>query len=69
MLVKFASICDSCSTRGPEYEAYPSCSECGLDLCFNCARELDDYVPDRGPCRKCEQELDSEWMIDRQQVD
>ena len=52
-LVKFASICDSCGMRGEEYSALPTCSECHLDLCFNCAPELDDYLPEKGPCREC----------------
>jgi hypothetical protein len=35
-LVKFASICDACGNRSAEYEAYPSCRECGHDICLEC---------------------------------
>jgi len=32
-IVKFASVCDECGKRGPEYEAFRFCRECGRDLC------------------------------------
>jgi hypothetical protein len=32
-IVRFAHVCDHCRKRGPEYEAFLSCRECGRDLC------------------------------------
>jgi hypothetical protein len=45
--VRFASICDHCGKRGPEYQAYLRCRECGADLCP--AHRNDDFSePERG---------------------
>ena len=29
-IVRFASVCDQCGKRGPEYQAYLSCGNVGL---------------------------------------
>lgn len=39
-VVRFAVTCDSCGQRSLEYRAWPSCRECGNDVCPRC------YVPD-----------------------
>jgi hypothetical protein len=46
-IVRFASVCDHCGKRGPEYEAYLSCRECGRDLCPAC-RNSDFNEEERG---------------------
>jgi hypothetical protein len=35
-IVRFASVCDQCGKRGPEYQAYLSCRACGRDRCPEC---------------------------------
>jgi hypothetical protein len=34
-MVKFAMLCDvdGCKKRSPEYTPWPSCTECGSDVC------------------------------------
>lgn len=32
-VVRFAHVCDHCGKRGPEYEAFLHCRNCGRDLC------------------------------------
>ena len=46
-IVRFASVCDHCGKRGPEYEAYLFCRECGRDLCPAC-RNSDFNEQERG---------------------
>jgi hypothetical protein len=41
-IVRFATICDGCGTRGPEYQAYLHCRECLDDVCPAC-----DVAPER----------------------
>jgi hypothetical protein len=38
-IVRFATLCDSCEARSPEYTSWPSCVECGLDTCSKCSAE------------------------------
>lgn len=38
MLVCFATLCDLCAARSPEYTSWPTCRECGRDTCLACAR-------------------------------
>jgi hypothetical protein len=37
MIVRFATLCDTCRVRSGEYAAWPSCRECGEDCCLMCA--------------------------------
>lgn len=32
-IVQFASICDICDARSEEYSKFPSCRDCGADVC------------------------------------
>ena len=50
--VKFACICDRCSTRGPEYEFFPHCTVCDLELCESCLPDADPETG-KGVCLKC----------------
>jgi hypothetical protein len=36
-LVKFATLCDKCEKRSPEYSAWPSCRMCMDHICTSCA--------------------------------
>lgn len=35
-MVKFATTCDHCAARSAEYEAWPTCRTCKLDVCGAC---------------------------------
>lgn len=35
--VRFATICDLCGKRSPEYHKYEHCADCGDDVCPDCA--------------------------------
>ncbi len=37
MTVRFAQLCDRCQVRSEEYHQYPICSDCGEDICRECA--------------------------------
>lgn len=41
-IVKFASICDLCGVRGEEYSMFPSCRDCGADVCPKCCTDHDE---------------------------
>jgi hypothetical protein len=34
--VRFATICDACGKRSPEYVRYATCEDCGDDVCPDC---------------------------------
>lgn len=34
--VRFATLCDQCKRRSPEYTSWPTCRECGQEFCPNC---------------------------------
>ncbi len=58
MMVRFATTCDRCKARSDEYTAWPSCRECGDDICPGCAVDgtLDYGDGERGDrvlCRQC----------------
>lgn len=36
MMVRFATLCDTCKARSEEYSSWPSCQECQLDVCPKC---------------------------------
>jgi hypothetical protein len=42
--VRFATICDRCHRRSPEYDRWPVCRECQADICATCA-EPDSINP------------------------
>lgn len=57
MIVKFANLCDRCGKRSSEYQLWPSCRHCGLDICDEClnkdtleADEFDFHCT----CKECE---------------
>jgi hypothetical protein len=59
MIVRFASVCDACQARSPEYTAWASCRECGADVCPACAApgtliEADLDAPETVVCRPCQ---------------
>lgn len=35
-MVRFATLCDKCKARSAEYESWPTCKDCGEDVCPNC---------------------------------
>jgi hypothetical protein len=53
-MVMFATICDHCGVRGPEYNAFPGCIECGDDICPSCMVP-GSYEPEYGEalCVNC----------------
>ena len=64
MIVRFAHICDKCSQCSNEYEAYPSCRECGDDICFYCRNTgKDDPETNSTICKECEAELCKDLLI------
>ncbi|MGH9970623.1 MAG: hypothetical protein ACREBG_22930 [Pyrinomonadaceae bacterium] len=58
MMVRFATLCDSCGKRSCEYEAWPSCLECDKDTCSSCdvpahRTDADLNKPERTLCQAC----------------
>jgi hypothetical protein len=37
MIVPFAKLCDRCRKRSEEFSCWPTCRECGDDICPACA--------------------------------
>jgi hypothetical protein len=35
-MVRFATKCDKCGRRSEEYTSWPSCKDCGEDICPDC---------------------------------
>lgn len=53
-LVRFASLCDVCDSRSPEYQGWLMCRECLLDICPDCMEPgSDDGESGRCLCRRC----------------
>lgn len=61
-MVRFATLCDRCGRRSPEYEAWPCCRECFQDVCpLHLVPETFDAESNRAictDCRTCEKETD-----------
>lgn len=53
--VMFAQLCDKCKRRSEEYGGWPTCRECGEDVCPNCdvAIERTDDETCKTLCREC----------------
>jgi hypothetical protein len=56
VIVRFATKCDfpGCAARSDEYTAFPSCSECGNDVCYR--HRVEDTVDEernRCLCNEC----------------
>lgn len=52
--VRFHCICDACGAHGEEYTFFPTCGECGDEVCLACATNVDadvDYY--RCTCTRC----------------
>lgn len=52
--VMFHCICDQCKAPGEEYTFFPTCRECGDEVCLACATDVDadvDYY--RCTCKRC----------------
>jgi hypothetical protein len=61
-MVAFASTCDKCLTRSPEYSRWATCRECDEDICDGCAargslREAELDTPATCLCKPCAAEL------------
>lgn len=56
--VRFATICDKCGERGPEYCAHTViCRECYEDVCEKCCTTYDPDPPGYAMCKGCAQEM------------
>lgn len=56
-IVKFATLCDRCESRSPEYESWPTCRECDEYICPQCAvpgTATEDYEAHEVLCRRCD---------------
>lgn len=55
-MVRFATLCDRCDKRSPEYTPFQWCNECGDDLCPECSGvEVDgEYLTI--VCKQCQEE-------------
>lgn len=58
MLVRFAALCDQCGRRSAEWAQWPSCHDCLLDICPDCAAPGEAGYEDEGRwvgarCRQC----------------
>ncbi len=51
---EYYSRCDQCGRHSDAYECYPTCTECGEDVCPTCA-DMATYDPETGrvKCREC----------------
>ena len=57
--VRFATLCDACGARSQEYGAWPTCRECGCDICPLCAvpgskTDADVNQPETCYCQLCD---------------
>jgi hypothetical protein len=54
-MVRFAHLCDGCGERSPEYTPWLMCTECGNDVCPDCASHVREPDGDRGTgvCPAC----------------
>ena len=56
MMIKFATVCDTCRARSEEYAAWPACRSCGAHCCPEHARattEADAGSPETCLCPEC----------------
>lgn len=67
MMVKFATTCDipGCAARSAEYTAWPSCRDCGEDICpahqqTGSKTEADEEHAETCLCVLCPKEEDAE---------
>lgn len=56
-MVRFAMICDHCGKRSPEYTLWPTCRECGEDVCHECSTDFSDDETNRATCLNCIKEM------------
>ena len=66
-MVRFATTCDKCGKRSNEYEAWPSCRECGNHICPACSQPNslktgDGDGPDTALCHGCLSEETQEYL-------
>ncbi len=54
--VMFATICDTCKRKSPEYDCWPVCSECLEDICPECCVWTYDEEATKNFCHKCKRE-------------
>ena len=50
MIVRFATLCDHCGKRSPEYHRWETCSECLLDTCPDCRVPGSSSEDERNEC-------------------
>lgn len=67
MIVKFATLCDTCKARSPEYTSWARCLECGEDVCPECM--IPESVKEgEGEtlcfCKRCNQSYDDEYPVE-----
>lgn len=61
-IVRFAMLCDKCQRRSEEYGCWPTCKDCGLDICGMCDEE-DERTEDevnKTLCHDCQVIRDEE---------
>lgn len=52
--VRFATVCDRCGNRGPEYLAHTLvCAQCERDVCASCCHCYDPDPPGHAICKDC----------------
>ncbi len=55
-MVMFAQLCDHCGARSEEYSCWPTCRECGEDVCPDCIvpGSASDDERHEATCKRCE---------------
>jgi hypothetical protein len=64
--VRFATICDHCGKRSPEYDRYDTCADCGDDVCPSCSVSVSyQNNPDSDVvvCPTCQSEYEAEQSV------
>lgn len=46
IVVRFATLCDACKRRSPEYAAWPTCRGCDAHICPDCGVPDTESDPD-----------------------
>lgn len=60
-LVRFATICDKCGKRSPEFEFWYTCTDCRDDVCNGCTTTAKEDEGQRScVCFDCESEINKE---------
>lgn len=63
-MVMYATLCDRCGARSPEYTSWPACpGDCMEDICPRCMGENaqeDEHYRWRKPCADCLAEAETE---------